>query len=373
MKRILAFFVLILPLALSAQTKLSANIAEDFSARVSERYQQKNHQAELFIADQLSKSGTGGLDIDKTMTDLKSDQSALDESLKFLFQYSDCNRQTLIANLREMGVLSGSVYPLATYTVNKYKGEAKALIEEKATIVKMGGMPVPAATPQPVTVVPKKTPAKGEVAATSSSSETSSESTASTPTAASAGVTEGGDATAAAGGTADSYNWEVKNLFKLRTREQLEELYGKENVIIRGTTDLAGNDAGNAFVVFPDTDNEMEVKFDGDKGTTITFTKPHSKWKSPFGIRVGDPLDKVIKVNGRDFKINGFEWENGGIVNSWEGGNFGGKGVSMLFKANNSGDPNMYDKVTGDKKVKTDMAVLKKLEVVVDKIEFKSN
>jgi hypothetical protein len=237
----------------------------------------------------------------------------------------------------------------------------------------MGGMPVPAATPQPVTVVPKKTPAKGEVAATttSSSSETSSESTATTTAA--AGVTEPGDATASAAGTADSYNWDVKNLFKLRTREQLEELYGKENVITRGTTDLAGNDAGNAFVVFPDTDNEMEVKFDGDKGTTITFTKPHSKWKSPFGIRVGDPLDKVIKVNGRDFKINGFEWENGGIVNSWEGGNFGGKGVSMLFKANNSGDPGMYDKVTGDKKVKTDMAVLKKLEVVVDKIEFKSN
>lgn len=369
MKRFLAFFMLLLPIALSAQTKLSANIAEDFSNRVAERYQQKNHQAELFIADQLSRSGTGGLDIDKTMTDLKSDPAALDESLKFLYQYNDCNRQTLIAYLREMGVLSGSVYPLATYTVNKYKNDSKALIEEKATIIKMGTMPVAAATPQPI---PAKKPATKKL----TEEEATTTSYDNTPTAASAGVKEPGDTTAGAttaAASGDDYNWDVRTLFKLRTPQELENLYGKENVVYRGTTDLAGNDAGNAYFVFPDTDNEMQVIFDGDKSPTITFTKPHSKWKSPFGIKVGDPLDKVVKVNGRDFKINGFEWTDGGIVNSWEGGSIAGKGVLVLFKANNSGDPGMYDKVTGDKKVKTDMGVLKKLEVVVDKIEFKSN
>lgn len=371
MKRFLAFFMLLLPIALSAQTKLSATIAEDFSNRVAERYQQKNHQAELFVADQLSKSGTGGLDIDKTMTDLNSDPAALDESLKFLFQYNDCNRQTLIAYFREMGVLSGSVFPLATYTVNKYKAESKTLIEEKATIIKMGGMPVAAATPQPI---PAKKPAAAKKKVSSEEEATTTTyADNNTPTAASAGVAEPGDSTAATAAGGDDYNWDVRTLFKLRTPQELENLYGKENVVYRGTTDLAGNDAGNAYFVFPDTDNEMQVIFDGDKSPTITFAKPHAKWKSPFGIKVGDPLDKVVKVNGRDFKINGFEWTDGGIVNSWEGGSIAGKGVLVLFKANNSGDPGMYDKVTGDKKVKTDMGVLKRLEVVVDKIEFKSN
>ncbi|WP_343673961.1 hypothetical protein [Chitinophaga sp.] len=367
MKRLLTFFMLLLPIALSAQTKLSANIAEDFSNRVAERYQQKNHQAELFIADQLSKSGTGGLDIDKTMTDLKSDPAALDESLKFLYQYNDCNRQTLIAYFREMGVLSGSVFPLATYTVNKYKTEAKTLIEEKATIIKMGAMPVAAATPQPI---PAKKPAPAKKQTEEEATTTTYDNT---PTMASTGDSTAAATTTTAAAGGDDYNWDVRTLFKLRTPQELEALYGKDNVVYRGTTDLAGNDAGNAYFVFPDTDNEMQVIFDGDKSPTITFTRPHSKWKSPFGIKVGDPLDKVVKVNGRDFKINGFEWTDGGIVNSWEGGSIAGKGVLVLFKANNSGDPSMYDKVTGDKKVKTDMGVLKKLEVVVDKIEFKSN
>jgi hypothetical protein len=358
MKRILAFFMLLLPIALSAQTKLTANLAENFSERVAERYQQKNHQAELFVADQLSKSGAGGIDIDQTMTDLKEDPAALDESLKFLFQYNDCNRQTLIAYFREMGISSGNVYPLATYTVNKYKAETKNLIEEKATIIKMGGMPVAAAQPQPI---PAKKPKPKPIV-----TEPGSDATASV----SSGVTEETTDSTAAG---DDYNWDVAHLRTLRTPAQLQELYGKENVVPRAIRDLADNERGNGYVIFPDTQNELQVVFDGDRNPELYFTKAKSKWKSPLGIKPGDPIDKVVTVNGKDFKINGFEWMEGGLVSSWEGGRIAGKGVQVLFKAMNSGDPGMYDKVTGDKKIKSDMAVLKKLEVVIDKIEYGSN
>jgi hypothetical protein len=104
----------------------------------------------------------------------------------------------------------------------------------------------------------------------------------------------------------------------------------------------------------------------------ITFTHENSKWKSPFGIKVGDPLEKIVKINGRNFRLNGFDWVNSGMVDSWEGGAMDGKGVSLVFKAVNSGDPKLYDQVTGDKKVKTDQSVLKKLGVVVEKVSFKT-
>lgn len=353
MKRILIFITLLLPVALHAQ-KLSDALAEDFSTRAAHQYQLKNDPAFLFVTEQLTRSGSGGLDIDKTMTELNKDPEALDAALKFLYQYSDCNRQQFIANLRAMQLQSNSVFPLATYTVNKFKGEAKTLQEEKATMVKMGTMPV----------APPSAPAKSTEEETGQAVVTGDE-------------TPGQPATqttaAAPQPAADTYDWEVRTLFKLRQPEQLEELYGKQNVVARSATDLQGNEAGQAYYVFPDTNNEMEVVFDGDNGTALTFTKENSKWKSPFGIKVGDPLSKVVKVNGKNFRINGFEWENGGTVDSWEGGAISGKGVAILFKALNTGDPKVYDKITGGKKLKTDMSALKEAEVVVEKIVFKSN
>jgi len=365
MKRIIVLIAFILPLALNAQTKLAENITEDLSKKIAEHYELKDDLGMLFIADQLSRSGSGGLDIDKTMAELKDDPTAFDAALKFYYQYSNCNRQQLIANLKTLGIQSNSVFAVATYTVNKFKGEAKSLQEEKDALVKSGGMPV---LPPPGSVKPKS---KTAVAATSASADTPGQP--STTTENSTTTTATAEPETAAKPTEDTYNWDVRTLFKLRQPAQLEELYGKENVTSHAATDLRGNEAGTAYYVFPDTDNEMEVIFDGENGTAITFTKERAKWKSPFGIKVGDPLDKVTKVNGRPFKINGFEWENGGTVDSWEGGAMAGKGVSVLFKANNSGDPDLYDAVTGDKKFKSDLSVLKKLEVVVDKITFKSN
>ena len=61
--------------------------------------------------------------------------------MKFLYQYSDCNRQTFVANLRAMNISSGNVFPIATYTVNKYKNEAKELTDEKAALYKAGAIP----------------------------------------------------------------------------------------------------------------------------------------------------------------------------------------------------------------------------------------
>ncbi|MVT11140.1 hypothetical protein [Chitinophaga tropicalis] len=371
MKRIIVLIAFILPLGSIAQTKLTETITEDFSTKMAKRYELRDDSLILFVTEQMSRSGAGGLDIDKTMTELKSDPAALDAALKYLYQFSDCNRQGFIANLRKLNLLNNSVFPLATYTVNKFKNEAKDLAEEKSTLYKTGA--IPATSPRPVYI-----PALAKAKETNAPQEPGSEPAPSTST----DVTPGTDpatttttpATATAAPAEDTYNWDVRTIFKLRQPEQLEALYGKDNVVERPATDLLGNEIqAKAYYVFPDTENEMQVVFDGDNAPSVTFAGERSKWKSPFGLKVGDPVEKVNKVNGRSFKINGFEWDNGGTVASWNGGAIDGKGVAILFKANNSGDPKLYDQVTGDKKVSSDLSALKKLEVVVEKIAFKSN
>ena len=369
-KRILILAALILPLALQAQTKLTDALINEFSEKAAERFQLKNDPILVFITDQMSRSGAGGLEVDKTMVELKKDPAALDAALKYLYQYSDCNRQTLIANLRSMNFPSNSTFALATYTVNKFKGEAKELIEEKATLAKTGQIGATPTAPVVQAAAPAAAPATGNAASTSASAAAATTAPATTTTTAAAAAPAVAPAQPAP--AEDPYDWDVRNIFPITSQDQLIAKYGQGNVATRDVYDLEGNNLGQGYIVFPDTDNEMELFLDGDKGKVITFTRENSKWKSPFGIKVGDPLEKIVKVNGRNFRLNGFEWVNSGMVDSWEGGAMDGKGVTLVFKAVNSGDPKLYDQVTGDKKVKTDQSVLKKLGVVVEKVSFKT-
>ncbi len=45
-----------------------------------------------------------------------------------------------------------------------------------------------------------------------------------------------------------------------------------------------------------------------------------SLWHTPEGITIGTTLEEVETINGKPFKIWGFGWDYGGVVNSWEGG-----------------------------------------------------
>lgn len=359
MKRFLLFLAAILPLMASAQ-KLTESAVEDVSSKMATQFLKLNDPALVFVTEQMNRSGSGGLEIDKTMQELKKDPAAMDAALKYLFQFSDCNRQTLIANLRAMNLQSGNVFPVATYVVNKYKGETKALVEEKAELIKTGAIPkvisvmvAPPANQQAVTTATVNLPPGSTVPAVTPTTE---------PQAALTGNP--------AAGPADTRNWDVRVIFQINTPDQLQQIYGKENMELREVNDLDGNSAGKAWVIYPDTDDEMEVIFNGDSSKTIMFGKERSKWKPPFGIKPGDPIEKVTKVNTRAFKVNGFEWTSGGIADTWQGGALDKKGVEILFRAVNTGDPKLYDKFTGEKKFSSDDSGLKRLGVIVEKVVF---
>jgi hypothetical protein len=365
MKRLFILVALFVPVLLSAQAKLSQTVIDDFSNRVAAHYQLPHDSITGYIAEQLTRSGNAGLDIDSTVFDLKKDPVALDAALKYLYQYSDCNRQRFIANLRSMDLQTNSVFPIATYTANKFKGEVKSLVDDKKDFLTTYTGPVTGKKP-PATIAEV---AAANQAAAAAPANTSTGTTESSTTAATEGSTTAAATTAPA---ADIRNWEVRPLFQVRNPEQLLEMYGASNVTQHDAINLAGDKDGEAYLIYPDTDNELEVQFDGENGNILTFSHYPSKWKSPYGIKAGDPLDKLIKVNGRPFKINAFEWTNGGMVADWNGGALEGKGVIIVLKANNTGDPKQYDQVTGDKIIRSDLTALKKLDVIIESVAFKA-
>jgi hypothetical protein len=311
-----------------------------------------------FISEQMTRSGAGGLEIDKTMTELKKDATALDATLKYLYQYSNGNRQTLIANLRAMDIQSSYVFPIATYTVNKFKDQAKQLAEDKPSVT----FTLPRRVSAPVATASESATAVASTATTAAAGETAT----------TAGQTPATTTTASAPTGEDGINWEVRDIFKIANPQQLAQAYGTTNIAVRMAQDLSGNDIGKAYYVFPDTDNEFELIFLGDTAKIVSFSRENAKWKSPFGIKVGDPIEKLVKMNGRDFRFNAFEWTDGGTISSWQGGQLDNKGVYLLLKAVRSGDNKLYDQVTGDKVLSSDNSAVKKIGVVVEKVMFRT-
>ncbi|HEY0271602.1 MAG TPA: hypothetical protein VGC22_00400 [Chitinophaga sp.] len=363
MKRISLLIAILFPLLAGAQVKLAEPVANAFSNTISKHYQLPNDTISDYIATAMTRAGTGGLDIDTTMMNLKKDPAALDNALKYLYQYSNVNRQQLIGNLRNLGISTNDAFALATYTEKKFKSDSKNILEDKRPYERSGNRPADVAAQ-----------AARDAAAVKAAEEARAKAAAAQPiiTKDSAGNT----ITVAPPPPPPSppvYNMDARSLFTLHDPKSLYDRYGKENIAIRNTTDVAGNDIGQAYFLFPDTNNELELILHADSTNVITFSKENSGWKFPFGIKVGDPLEKVVKLNGRNFRIYGFEWEDGGTVESWEGGALEGKGVEVLFKVVNSGDPKLYDSVTGNKKVSSDNAALKKMGVVVERVSFHSN
>lgn len=65
----------------------------------------------------------------------------------------------------------------------------------------------------------------------------------------------------------------------------------------------------------------MEVRFWDDAMTRLAAVQPYadSQWTIA-GLAVGDPYQKVEKLNGRPFRFSGFDWDYGGYVTALGGG-----------------------------------------------------
>src|SRR5262249_43397053 len=55
-------------------------------------------------------------------------------------------------------------------------------------------------------------------------------------------------------------------------------------------------------------------------GTYLIVINGHSTWTAPKGLRIGLQLAALEKLNGKPFKLKGFDKDNIGSVSDWQGG-----------------------------------------------------
>jgi hypothetical protein len=90
------------------------------------------------------------------------------------------------------------------------------------------------------------------------------------------------------------------------------EVDGPEGTKLRGT------------VLFPnDPKRRLEVLWQNEASrsqTHLIVINGQSTWSGPKGLRLGLALAALEKINGKPFKLSGFDQPNGGSVIDWEGG-----------------------------------------------------
>jgi hypothetical protein len=120
---------------------------------------------------------------------------------------------------------------------------------------------------------------------------------------------------------------------------RLAQSYGVHNVEY---TEVSGDDGSTlmASVIFPkDPKRRLEVLWDDDAqrvGTRMVVIGGQSTWTAPKGVRLGLPLAALEKLNGKPFKLMGFEKDGMAIVSDWNNGALGlltdGCKVGVQFK-----------------------------------------
>lgn len=113
--------------------------------------------------------------------------------------------------------------------------------------------------------------------------------------------------------------------------------FGKENVS-EIEIGLGEGETKKGLLVFPKTNNEIQVLFQGNEAMkkleSIRIKGINSKWKTDAGIKVGSTLEELVAVNGKDFNFYGFEWDYAGKLANWNGGKLNDK-LSVFLEATN--------------------------------------
>jgi hypothetical protein len=137
---------------------------------------------------------------------------------------------------------------------------------------------------------------------------------------------------------------------------RLAQSYGVHNVEY---TEVPGDDGSTlmASVLFPnDPKRRLEVLWDDDiqrSGTRMIVIDGQSTWTAQKGVHLGLPIAALEKVNGKPFKLMGFEKDGMAVVSDWNGGALGlltdGCKVGVQFKPDPKAPAGVIGAASSDK------------------------
>lgn len=147
------------------------------------------------------------------------------------------------------------------------------------------------------------------------------------------------------------------------TASDIEHAYGKKNLKLQKIPGAEGEEIDGAKL-FAGTDRELEIVWDPDtdkKQVVFDIRVLGKAWKFDNGLKSGMTVEEIEKINGKPFKIAGFDWDYGGYAN-FEGGKLDGK-VSIRFSPSTE---NVPEYLSGDKQLSSTDKQLRAAKPLVD-------
>jgi hypothetical protein len=141
---------------------------------------------------------------------------------------------------------------------------------------------------------------------------------------------------------------------------KLVATFGAKNVVFQPVDGPDGVKM-NATVIFPsDPKRRVEVLWQDEnarKKPGSIVIGAQSTWRAR-GFRIGESIADVEKVNGKPFKLSGFDWTYGGAARDWLGGKLeklsGGCRLGMRFESDPNASQDARGSLTGDREFTSD-------------------
>ena len=131
-----------------------------------------------------------------------------------------------------------------------------------------------------------------------------------------------------------------------------------------------------ATVLYPnEAKRRLEVIWNNDAARTdlsMVVINGQSQWTAPKGLKLGTQLAALEKINGRPFKLSGFDADGSASVLGWEGGALtslpGGCRVGIRLVADTKAAGDARGAVSGDKQLISSDPNLKTIKPAVAEI-----
>ncbi len=162
---------------------------------------------------------------------------------------------------------------------------------------------------------------------------------------------------------------------KNTTHLKLAIKYDSRNIVF---SEVDGPDGTKvkATVLYPnEAKRRLEVIWNNDAARTdlsMVVINGQSQWTAPKGLKLGTQLAALEKINGRPFKLSGFDADGSASVLGWEGGALtslpGGCRVGIRLVADTKAAGDARGAVSGDKQLISSDPNLKTIKPAVAEI-----
>jgi len=158
----------------------------------------------------------------------------------------------------------------------------------------------------------------------------------------------------------------------------LVKAFGNNNVVYREIEGVQDKKT-KASILYP-ADPKARLEFiwqdvRARRRPALIRAKDQSAWAAANGIRIGTALADVEKMNGKPFKLSGFDWDYGGRVTDWRDGALakpqpGGCTLGIEFVHPEDAPEESLTKVSGDREILSDHADMRAVEPYVAVMTF---